>query len=402
MTMSWTAEASQPRSYGTIGARIGAYFVDGLLAGLATLVGIVLAALVGFLVGQSSAETGVVVFGVGYILAGAGYSIFVWRMLAMKGYSPGKKLLGLRLVDAETLLPLGWWRVWLRGFVLSLITVLTFGIGAIVVAVLANGHPRKQGWHDLAVGSVVVPANAGFTGSMTAASSPAPPPLPSPTPPPPPSPAPPPLPSPAPPPPPSPAPPFSPVAPPSPPPAPPAKLPAAPPNSTTAPPSVPPGGLIGPPPGAVSPPPPGLAATQLPHPPPPPPPSTAPEGAVDESTRMAVRRDTGGVSWELAPTVGTARLLDAVLIIGRDPDESLLVGATVWSIDDPDKTVSKTHGVAGVDENGPWVEDWDSTNGIVVRRGDHEIELTPRVRASLEDGDVVLLGDFELNVRRNS
>ncbi len=406
-------------AYGTIGQRIAAYALDALLAGLATLGGVLVAVVAGLVVGQGSAEAGVAVFVVGYLLAGLGYAILVWRMTAIKGYSPGKKLLGLRLVDATTSEPIGWFRVWLRGLVLSLVVVLTLGIGAVVLAVVANGHPRRQGWHDQAVRSVVVPESAA---SAPIASAPTPavevfpdgrrlsPPAP-------------------------PAPQVVPAAPvpqvsstdgnralpPMPPKGP---MLAAPENASLAPVAPPPGGVVPPPPGPSLPGP--SAGAVLPPPTGSPRPVADAPSSAGQAERLAVEHDLQGISatetvmrrtsddgaihaearqtvagptWTLAPHLGTPLVVHATVLVGRDPDPALVEGSTAWVLDDPERTVSKTHAVVGVDDQRLWIEDWNSTNGTVIRREGGDTELTPRERTLIEDGDVILLGDFELTAR---
>ena len=53
----------------------------------------------------------------------------------------------------------------------------------------------------------------------------------------------------------------------------------------------------------------------------------------------------------------------------------------------------------GTDGDALWVEDWNSTNGVLVRRGDTEIEASAGEKTFLEMGDIILLGDFEVKVR---
>ena len=86
----------------------------------------------------------------------------LWLVLGvvagLTGRSPGKALLGLRLVRADDGGPLGVGRALLRALVLTLATLPTFGIGAAVLAwtATADATGRRRGWHDLVTGSVVV------------------------------------------------------------------------------------------------------------------------------------------------------------------------------------------------------------------------------------------------------
>ena len=82
---------------------------------------------------------------------------FPWRN-GSTGQTPGKKMVGIIVIHAETgrLLggPGGLWR-WLVGL---LISVLTFGIGSIVDHLWPIWDDRKQTLHDKVVKSVVVMA----------------------------------------------------------------------------------------------------------------------------------------------------------------------------------------------------------------------------------------------------
>lgn len=398
------APAADSGSYATIGQRVGAYFID-------AAIGIGLYVVFFMLVLATQAAALLVL---GYLVL-LGYGVYVLFLTATKGYSPGKKIVGIRVVDATTLKPIGWGRAFGRGVIVGLLGALC-GLPLLIAAVVASSHPKRQAWHDLAVNSVVVPeAAVGWVAPVAAAAAaegvlqvslPSGPPLP-------------------------PAPSAS-VGPPMlatdspgaviPPPRPtgisvtgPPPPPAAP-TPPTVPPATPASAagpsMVPPPPGApmVSPPP-GMTPAppaDPPAPPPPPPPANPPAvpppppAPVDESTQIAARRKPAPVSWSFAPTIGIPLDLSGTTVIGRDPDTALVPDSSAWSIDDPERTVSKTHAVAGVEDGHAWIEDWNSTNGILVRRGTDEIEVETGQRTQLEEDDVVLLGDFELTVRRNA
>lgn len=145
-------EPRPSQGYASIGQRIGASFIDALA--YAMLYVVVIVVVIGAF--RNSGLLVVFVF-YGLVLV---YSIFVLFLVATKGYSPGKKLLGLRVIDENTDQPIGWGRAFLRALVLGAIGGLTCGIGNIVNAAVANGHPRRQGWHDLAVHSVVTTSDS--------------------------------------------------------------------------------------------------------------------------------------------------------------------------------------------------------------------------------------------------
>lgn len=106
--------------------------------------------------------------------------------------------------------------------------------------------------------------------------------------------------------------------------------------------------------------------------------------------------------WLLALDDGTTRDLTGQVIVGRDPsgDEAAgRVGTTVWAVEDPDKSLSKTHAVFGADGPGVWVEDQHSTNGVVVVSAAGSRELAPGERTTLEANDRIQLGERVIVLR---
>lgn len=89
----------------------------------------------------------------GAVLAG-GYALFQWWAYGSRGAGIGARAMGLRLVGMGDGDPIGWWRFFLRQliFVALMVTV----IGGIALLVFLVIHERRQGWHDMAVKSVLV------------------------------------------------------------------------------------------------------------------------------------------------------------------------------------------------------------------------------------------------------
>ena len=79
-------------------------------------------------------------------------------LVGLYGLTPGKALLGLRVLSAEDALPIGVPRAVLRTFLLGAATLPTVGFGAAALAWTAMVDPSgwRRGWHDLRAGSVVV------------------------------------------------------------------------------------------------------------------------------------------------------------------------------------------------------------------------------------------------------
>jgi uncharacterized RDD family membrane protein YckC len=93
-----------------------------------------------------------------------GAVLLVWLLFAIalgaSGATPGKAAAGLRVVSSGTGTPIGVGRALLRGLVLGVATLPTFGIGLATLAWTAVMDARRQrrGWHDQVARSVVVDA----------------------------------------------------------------------------------------------------------------------------------------------------------------------------------------------------------------------------------------------------
>lgn len=96
------------------------------------------------------------------LLAATGTLLLVGLVFAVAagqlGTSPGKAVLGLRIVHAETGTPIGVLPAIRRALVLGIATLPTVGLGTASLAwtaVMDRGGTRR-GWHDLVTGAVVV------------------------------------------------------------------------------------------------------------------------------------------------------------------------------------------------------------------------------------------------------
>lgn len=159
---------------GPLGRRFLAHLVDGVVPTVISLV-------VFGLPGGGASSTGATT--VGTILV-AVWAVVVWWMFATRAAGPGMRLLKLQLVGFTDGRPIGWGRYLVRAVVLALLSAT--GLGLLLMLVFLLRHPRRQGWHDLAAGSVVIqarmlaprtrppaPAPAALS-QVTPASSPAP------------------------------------------------------------------------------------------------------------------------------------------------------------------------------------------------------------------------------------
>jgi hypothetical protein len=98
---------------------------------------------------------------------------------------------------------------------------------------------------------------------------------------------------------------------------------------------------------------------------------------------------------------GERAALGALVVVGRKPaPDHGEPAARLVTVNDPTRSVSKTHLAIGEDERGVWVSDRHSTNGTtVVRPGGRARECPPGRRVYLEPGSRVVFGERSFTVR---
>lgn len=102
---------------------------------------------------------------------------------------------------------------------------------------------------------------------------------------------------------------------------------------------------------------------------------------------------------------GQEMTVTETVLIGRNPSAS--DGETVgelFRVPDPGRSVSKTHLMVGVDDEGVWVVDRASTNGTIVTLSDgQQIICAAHQVVRLPDGAAVGFGDYSITFEyRNS
>lgn len=369
--------------------RFYAFALDRLIAW--TLDGLAAVAAYHWLIAPGHTLAGVAVIVLVVVLVGVAFSV----LLGLRGISPGKSALGLRVVHHGTGMPIGVPDALLRSFLLGVSALPTFGLGVATLAwtaVMDRGRQRR-GWHDHQANSIVVdvrpvpvavqeaPSGPRHVVNLTAmrlVPAPQPPPVeapgraPRPTAPTGPAPAPvlaparqliePPL-----------------VAPAS------GPLRTAPPSAPpTAPPSTPP---VGPPVGV--------------------PEDPAPARPGRSTAERTVMRGSGGKAlarWRVTFDSGESFLVEGLALVGRRPEPR--PGEPVRHLvplRSGDMSLSKTHAQFQVAPDGVLVVmDRGSTNGSILVRQGVSRELTAGRPATLLDGDRVRFGDREMTVARES
>jgi uncharacterized RDD family membrane protein YckC len=313
-------------------------------------------------------------------------------VLGVAGVSPGKALVGLRVVRHEDGRPIGVPAAVLRTIVLGVAALPTFGLGIATLAWTAVMDPsgRRRGAHDRMTGAVVVDIRpqpepeeevderprqivnltamrlmpSPHQQSVEPASVPAPAPEPTPQP----------IPQPAP----------EPVA------------PAA--GRHAAPPAA-----AAPAPGPAAPAPVAPSPSARPvHDYPPPPPSAVPGQPI--ATQRRVDATAPPAIWRVSFDTGESFVVEGLALVGRRPEaRSGEPVRHLVPLRSTDMSLSKTHAQFQVVPDGALVVmDRGSTNGsVVIRRGVSK-PLTAGRPATLLDGDTVRFGDRSMTVSRES
>lgn len=116
----------------------------------------------------------------------------------------------------------------------------------------------------------------------------------------------------------------------------------------------------------------------------------------------AVRGSGPSTVWRLRPDGGDTVALSGRVVVGRDPRATdAAAGAEPVAIDDPARSLSKTHALLEVVDDRLLVVDLGSTNGVRIwPEGEDAIELEPGRPTSVPEGAVLLLGDVAFLVER--
>ena len=120
-------------------------------------------------------------------------------------------------------------------------------------------------------------------------------------------------------------------------------------------------------------------------------------------TQVSVPR-RAAATWRLVvPGQPAAVLVGSALFIGRNP--SLLAStphATALSVDDPARSVSKTHALIESVGAVLSVTDLGSTNGTFVTHPDGtDLQVLPNEKVDVKPGSTIELGEFEVHVQFN-
>jgi uncharacterized RDD family membrane protein YckC len=99
----------------------------------------------------------------GYALV-MGLALFQWWFQGVRGFTLGKRAVGLRTLSAATGQPAGMGAILLRQLVVAAGAIVGFGLGQFVVYASAffDASGWRQGWHDRAAGTIVYDIQVGI------------------------------------------------------------------------------------------------------------------------------------------------------------------------------------------------------------------------------------------------
>ena len=100
----------------------------------------------------------------------AAFIVYQWWAYGTQGAGVGARLVGLRLVGTGDGHPIGWRRWFVRQLVF--LALMASIVGGILLVVFLVIHERRQGWHDMAAGAIIVQPKPQRGDQHTAAPSP--------------------------------------------------------------------------------------------------------------------------------------------------------------------------------------------------------------------------------------
>lgn len=102
---------------------------------------------------------------------------------------------------------------------------------------------------------------------------------------------------------------------------------------------------------------------------------------------------SGARAWHLRFDNGNESTIWGTGLVGRAPHIEGQSPDHLVVVDDPSRTVSRTHLAFGQQQDGRlWVQDLESANGTIIHRGSERVECDPALTYTLVPGNVVELG----------
>lgn len=132
----------------------------------------------------------------------------------------------------------------------------------------------------------------------------------------------------------------------------------------------------------------------VPLPPPVAPPAAAPVSAPATAPVSAQE-------WVADLADGQRIVIGGAVVFGRAPSASRAhPDAVLVAVNDPARSVSKTHAMIELTPDGLALTDLHSTNGVRVRTRERSFEATAGRAVTVGEGDSISLGDFAVTIAR--
>ncbi|PXA67934.1 hypothetical protein CTB96_14820 [Cryobacterium arcticum] len=110
---------------------------------------------------------------------------------------------------------------------------------------------------------------------------------------------------------------------------------------------------------------------------------------------------TVATGWLLELADGQSVAVTGSIVLGRDPAPVTRRAATMVSVQDPARSVSKSHALIELIDGALWITDLHSTNGVsLVDAHGERTPLDPGIRAPLTGRQSLTLGEFTVDVSR--
>lgn len=116
-----------------------------------------------------------------------------------------------------------------------------------------------------------------------------------------------------------------------------------------------------------------------------------------------VQLSSAALPWAIRLPDGRDIPLGSAVVLGRNPTAPPGSAAVQLALDDPARSVSKTHALLEVRDGLPWVTDLRSTNGTTLTNDVGEaLVCDPGTAVPVADGWVVGLGEFDIGIVRRA
>jgi len=134
-------------------SRFIAALIDGIIVGIFYIIGLIIAFVLGIIIGGASDDAGGVVFLLSYGITMILAILYYPYMEASESQATiGKQMLGMKVVDLD-----GNRITFMKAFIRSPIGKFLSGIILYLGFLIIGFHSRKQGLHDMIAGTYVVP-----------------------------------------------------------------------------------------------------------------------------------------------------------------------------------------------------------------------------------------------------